>query len=323
MLAEGVIRPSTSPFSSPVLLVKKKDGSWRFCIDYQALNAITVRDRFPIPIVDELLDELRGASVFSKLDLRSGYHQVRMAEQDVHKNAFRTHDGHYEFLVMPFGLTNAPASFQAEMNDLFRPLLRRGSKCDLARKSIAYLGHIITKNGVRVDPEKVEAIQAWPLPTNPKQLRGFLGLTGYYRRFVAHYADIASPLTKLLRKESFAWTEDAIKAFQGLRDALMTTPTLALPDFSKQFIVQTDASDVGVGAVQSQEDHPVAFFSKQLPIGTRATSTYNRELCALVLAVQKWRQYLLVSHFIVITDHQPLRTLLTQAVHTPDQQKWI
>ncbi|CAM8889943.1 unnamed protein product [Rhodiola kirilowii] len=284
-----------------------------------------------------------------------------MAKEDIHKTAFRTHDGHYEFLVMPFGLTNAPASFQAEMNDLFRPLLRKSvlvffddiliystswedhikhlgevlytlsnhtfyakaSKCALARSSIEYLGHVITSQGVQVDPGKVEAIQAWPLPANPKQLRGFLRLTGYYRRFVAHYANIVVPLTRLLRKDSFAWTSDATTAFQNLRMALLTTPTLALPDFSKQFVVQTDASGGGVGAVLSQDEHPIAFFSKQLSQSSRATSTYNRELCALVLAIQKWRQYLLGSCFVVITDHQPLRTLLTQTVHTPEQQRWI
>ncbi|CAM8886868.1 unnamed protein product [Rhodiola kirilowii] len=289
MLEEGVIRPSTSLFSSPVLLVKKKDGSWRFCVDYRALNAITVRDRFPIPTFDKLLDELRGASVFSKLDLRSGYHQLRMAESDVHKTVFRTHDGHYEFMVMPFGLTNAPASFQAEMNDLFRPLLRKSvlvffddilvyratweehvkhlgevlytlsihtfyakpSKCALARSSIQYLGHVITWNGVSVYPEKVEAIKAWPLPTNPKQLRGFLGLTGYYRKFVAKYMDITAPLTRLLKKDLFMWTHDTTAAFNRLQEALVTTPTPALPDFSKQFVVQTDASNVGVKAVLS------------------------------------------------------------------------
>nr|GEV89038.1 reverse transcriptase [Tanacetum cinerariifolium] len=180
MLFEGIIRPSNNHFSSSILLVKKKDGTWRFCVDYRAVNAITVKDRFPIPTVDELLDELYRATIFSKLDLRVGYHQLRIHKDDVAKEAFRTYHGHYKFLVMPFGLSNAPSTFQATMNHIFRSVLR----------------HIVSSDGVSVDPAKVKAIKDWPLPKNLKQLRGFLGLAGYYRCFVAHYASLAAPLTQ-------------------------------------------------------------------------------------------------------------------------------
>lgn len=315
MLKEGIIRPSTSPYSSPVLLVKKKDGSWWFCVDYRALNALTIRDRFPIPTIDELLDELKDAVIFSKIDLRSRYHQIRLVEEDIPKTGFRTFDGHYEFLVMPFGLTNAPSTFQAALNDLLRPFLRKFvlvffydilifsqswtdhllhveqvlalllqqqfyaklSKCSFGVPSVDYLGHIISNQGVQVDPGKIQAIADWPTPNSLTALRGFLGLTGFYRRFVKQYATIASPLTDLLKSHTFSWTSTAATAFQKLKEAMLHLPLLSLSDFSLPFEVTTDASTIAIGAVLSQNHHPIAFFSKKMCPRMCASSTRKRE----------------------------------------------
>ena len=318
-------------------------------------------DHFPIPTADELFDELGEAKFFTKLDLRAGYHQIRMHEGDIFKTAFRTHEGHYEFLVMPFGLTNAPSTFQAAMNSIFQPLLRKCvivffddiliysptleshgvhlaavlallrdhqffvklSKCSFCSNSVEYLGHIISDGLLKADPAKLEAMSAWPTPTNVKQLRGFLGLTGYHRRFIAHYAMIAAPLTDLLKKDSFVWTDAATAAFNVLKTAMTTAPVLRLPDFSLPFCIETDALETGIGAVLLQSDHPLAFFSKKLGPRRKVASTYHKELYAIVEAVQKWRQYLLGREFIIRTDQKSLKELLQQVVQTPDQHLYV
>ncbi|KAG7579311.1 Integrase catalytic core [Arabidopsis thaliana x Arabidopsis arenosa] len=361
MLQGGTIQVSSSPYASPVVLVKKKDGTWRLCVDYRELNGMTVKDRFPIPLIEDLMDELGGSSVYSKIDLRAGYHQVRMDPLDIHKTAFKTHSGHYEYLVMPFGLTNAPATFQSLMNSVFKAFLRKfvlvffddiliyssslqthvqhlqsvfelmqqhqlfakRSKCAFAVKKVEYLGHFISAEGIATDPAKLQAVREWPIPVNLKQLRGFLGLAGYYRRFVKSFGTIAGPLHALTKTDAFVWSVEAQKAFEELKDALCNAPVLALPMFDKQFVVETDACGQGIGAVLMQEGHPLAYISRQLKGKQLHLSIYEKELLAVIFAVRKWRHYLLSGHFIIKTDQRSLKYLLEQRLNTPIQQQWL
>jgi hypothetical protein len=335
-------------------LVKKQDGTWRFCVDYRALNAATVKDKFPIPVIEELLDELHGAKFFTKLDLRSGYHQVRVHPEDVAKTALRTHHGHFEFLVMSFGLSNVPSTFQALMNFVLKPFLRRcvlvffddilvyssswtehlqqlravlqvlrehqlhikRSECSFATTSVQYLGHVISEAGVAMDSTKVAAVQSWPQPHSARGLRGFLGLAGYYRRFIQDFGTIAAPLTQLLRKEAFQWFDAATVAFEALQKALSAAPVLHLPDFNKDFIVDCDASGSGFGAVLHQGAGTIAFFSRPFAARHLKVAVYERELIGLVQAVRHWHPYLWGRTFVVRTDHYALKFMLDQRLST-------
>ena len=361
LLDKGFIRPSSSPYGSPVLFVKKKDGTLRMCIDYRALNKITVKNGYPIPRVEDLLDRLNHATVFSKLDLRSGYHQLRIKESDIHKTAFKTHEGLYEFLVMPFGLTNAPASFMALMNDVLRPLINKcvvvffddilvysrtkeehirhlqdvfnllrvnklyvkKSKCEFMTDSVEFLGHVVSKNGVSTDPKKTEAINSWPVPTNVSELRSFLGLANYYHKFIYGFASLAAPLNDLLRKDvDFKWTEVHDTAFNKLKQSLLSAPVLSIYDRNKPVEIHCDASNIAVGAVLMQNNHPISFTSRKLNVHEMNYHTTEKELLAIVNSLMVWRHYLLGKDVTVYTDHKPLKFFDSQKKLSGRQARW-
>jgi len=351
LLNKSFIRPSISPWGAPVLFVKKKDGSLRMCIDYRQLNKVTIRNKYPLPRIEDLFDQLQGAVHFSKIDLRSGYHQLRIREEDVSKTTFRTRYGHYEFLVMPFGLTNAPAVFMDLMNRVFRPFLdkfvivfiddilvysrsqeehenhlktvlqtlrehklyAKFSKCEFWLDSVAFLGHVVSKDGIKVDSKKTEAVQKWPRPTSPTEIRSFLGLANYYRRFVQDFSKIASPLTKLTQKNAkFQWTEECEQSFQKLKMCLTTAPILSLPSGSGGFTVFCDASRVGLGCVLMQNGRVIAYASRQLKRHEQNYPTHDLEMAAVIFALKIWRHYLYGETCEIYTDHKSLKYIFQQ-----------
>lgn len=360
LLDKGFIRPSTSPWGAPVLFVKKKDGSMRMCIDYRELNKVTIKNKYPLPRIDDLFDQLQGASYFSKIDLRSGYHQLKVREEDVPKTAFRTRYGHYEFLVMPFGLTNAPAAFMDMMNRVCRSMLDKSvivfiddilvysksesdhvkhlremletlrqerlyakfSKCEFWLRQVQFLGHTISCDGVSVDPSKIEAIQKWEQPKNASEVRSFLGLAGYYRRFIRDFSKIAVPLTSLTRKDiKFEWGEAQESAFQALKRSLTDAPVLALPEGSDDFVVYSDASKFGLGCVLMQRGKVIAYASRQLKDYEKSYPTHDLELAAVVFALKLWRHYLYGTKCQLFTDHKSLKYIFSQQTLNMRQQR--
>ncbi|KAJ9522565.1 hypothetical protein QJQ45_008331 [Haematococcus lacustris] len=339
---KGFIRPSTSPYASGVLLVRKKDGSFRMCIDYRPLNRLTIKNKYPLRRVDTLLHQLHGAQVFSKLDLPQGYHQIRVAPEDIHKTAFRTRYGHFEFTVLPFGLCNAPATFQRLMNDILHDLLddcvlvylddilifsrtpqehtahlrrvldllrkhklyAKLSKCEFGMDQTTFLGHIISASGIACDPAKIAAVQSWPTPTTVHEVRSFLGLANYYRRFAQQ------------------------SAFDALKQALITTPVLIAPDPSQPYTLRCDASTVGIGAVLSQgtgsAERVVAYYSRKLLPAEQNYPTHEQELLSLVEALKVWRHYLLGASFHLFTDNWATKHIQTQPrLECRRQARWM
>ena len=363
LLDKGLIRPSSSAFAAPVLFVNKPDGTLRFCCDYRALNNITIKNRYPLPDMNEQLDRLRDAVYFSKLDLQSGYYQLRIADDDVPKTAFTSRYGSYEWLVMPFGLCNAPASFQRLMNDALRDFLDRfvivylddiliyspsmeehqkhvrqvldrlremklyckPSKCEFFMKSINFVGHLISHNEIHMEPGKLQAVRDWPVPKNIKDLRSFLGFCNFYRRFVHRFASIAESLTDLLRNngKDFKWTDRQQQAFEKLKTVMTSAPVLRIPDVTKDFQLHTDASGTCLGAVLSQEGHPVAYHSGKLTGAQLNYDVREQEMLALVTALQKWRHYLLDANVTAFTDHQSLRYFKTQPNLSRRMSRWM
>ncbi|KAG7543335.1 Integrase catalytic core [Arabidopsis thaliana x Arabidopsis arenosa] len=362
LLEKGFIRPSSSPWGAPVLFVKKKDGSFRLCIDYRGINRVTVKNKYPLPRIDELLDQLKGAKWFSKVDLASGYHQIPIEPSDIRKTAFRTRYGHYEFVVMPFGLTNAPAAFMKMMNGIFRDCLDefviifiddilvyskdRGehkrhleavltrlreqklyaklSKCSFWQRSIGFLGHIVSEEGVSVDPEKIRSIKQWPTPRNATEVRSFLGLAGYYRKFVKGFASLAQAMTLLTRKDTkFVWTKECEESFSGLKGMLTSAPVLVLPEVDEPYVVYTDASITGLGCVLMQKGKVIAYASRQLRKHEGNYPTHDLEMAAVIFALKIWRSYLYGAKVQIFTDHKSLKYIFTQPELNLRQRRWM
>jgi len=362
LLAKGYIKPNKSPYGALVLFVHKKDGTLRMCVDYRALNKATVKNRYPLLRIDDLFDRLSGAKVFSRIDLRSRYYQIQIAEGDEEKTACHARYGSYEFLVMPFGLTNAPATFCTLMNDIFREwlddfvvvyiddiLIYSGSleehaehlrkvfqrlrenklyakleKCKFGVTEVDFLGHRITQKGLKMDDHKVKAIVDWEPPKSVPAFRSFLGLASYYRKFIKNFAKIATPLTNLLKKSAvtYEWVEACDEAFETLKGILVKAPVLELLGFDKDFEIHSDASDFAIGGVLVQEGRPVAFESKKLSEMERRWPTHEKEMWAVIHCFKTWGHYIGSKDVVVWTDNVTLKYFATQPKLSSKQMRW-
>ncbi|KAI7808450.1 Pol polyprotein [Triplophysa rosa] len=368
-LQAGLIRHSSSPAGAGFFFVQKRDGSLRPCIDYRGLNEITVKNKYPLPLMSTAFELLQGARVFTKLDLRNAYHLVRIREGDEWKTAFNTPSGHYEYLVLPFGLTNAPAVFQglinAKLSDMinqfvfvymddiliFSPSLQEHSqhvrevlqrllenqlfikaeKCKFHADTVSFLGHVLSPRGIEPDSSKIKAVDEWPVPDSRKALQRFLGFANFYRRFIRGFGQIAAPLTALTStKVLFRWNPQAQVAFDNLKSRFVSAPVLCFPDPERQFIVEVDDSDVGIGAVLSQRScgdekvHPCAYYSHRLSPAERNYDIGNRELLAVRLALGEWRHWLegAAQPFLVWTDHKKLEYVRSAKRLSSRQARW-
>ncbi|CAK9796589.1 Transposon Ty3-I Gag-Pol polyprotein [Anthophora quadrimaculata] len=366
LLANGIIRESESPYASPITLVKKKTGDVRMCVDYRKLNAITTKNKSPLPLIEDQINQLGGYRYYTGLDLASGYYQVPLAENSIEKTAFVTPDGHYEFLRMPFGLTNAPVVFTKLMDIVLGPLKNRIAfpyiddvivpsniieegigrlrqvleafrahgltlkleKCSFFQETIEYLGQEISEQGVRPGQRKTEAVREMPHPENVKQVRQFLGLASYFRKFVKNFATLVEPLTRLTRKNvPWQWKEAQERAFQQIKQKLTMRPVLCIFNPNRPTELHTDASSIGVGAIllQQQEDGSmavVAYFSKQTTTDQRCYHSYELETMAVVFALRHFRVYLIGTQFKVVTDCNALRTTFSKKDLLPRIGRW-
>src|SRR3954467_14733939 len=361
-MAKHFVQPSVSSWGAPVLLVKKKDGGMRLCIDYRQLNKVTIKNKYPLPRIDDLMDQLVGARVFSKIDLRSGYHQIKVKDEDMQKTAFRTSYGHYEYSVMPFCVTNAPGVFMEYMNRIFHEYLDRFvvvfiddiliysksesdhvehlklvlqvlkekklyaklSKCEFWLKEVSFLVHVIYGDGIVVDPSKVDVVLQWETPKSATEIRSFLGFAGYYRRFIEGFSKLALPLTRLTCKgKAFVWDVQCEESFNELKKRLTSAPVLTFPNSGEPFVVYCDACLMGLGGVLMQNGKVVAYASRQLRIHEKNYPTHDLELAAVVFVLKIWRHYLYGSRFEVFSDHKSLKYLFDQKELNMRQRRWL
>jgi len=365
LLANGYIEPSTSPYGAPVLFVKKpRSEELRLVIDYRLLNKLTLRNRFPLPRIDDMLDALAGAKYFTAIDLRQAYHQIKLQESDKPKTAFRTPFGHYQWITLSMGLTNAPAVFQAVVNNIFRPYLNKfvvvylddicvfskteeehmkhlqlvldklkeynltaaWHKCHFFQKELLFLGHIVSAEGVKADPAKVKAVAEYPRPQDQHQVRSFLGMCNFFRRFIHRYSSIVTPLTLLTRKDSeFQWGSKQEEAFKAVKTALTTAPVLILPDWrsDKPLEITCDASYQGLSGMLTQDGRPIAFESRKLNSAESRYPATEIEMLAVVHCLKAWRCYIEGKEVHVYTDHKPNTTFVSNPMMTRRQARWL